>query len=88
MGKHGHGRYGMDMVDGEMSHSFSRNLPMNRNGSGTGWLPDASPMYGYMFHAKKWMYMLHGNLYSCDITNRILPPRVPGAVKNLMRPTG
>jgi hypothetical protein len=46
-----------------MSHAFSSNLPMNRNGSGTAWLPDASPMYGYMFHSKKWMYMLHGNLF-------------------------
>lgn len=46
-----------------MSHAFSINLPMNRNGSGTGWLPDASPMYGYMFHKSKWMYMLHGNLF-------------------------
>jgi hypothetical protein len=46
-----------------MSHAFSLNLPMNRNGSGTGWLPDASPMYGYMLHSKKWMYMLHGNVF-------------------------
>lgn len=46
-----------------MSHAFSRNLPMNRNGSGTGWLPDASPMFGYMFHPGKWMYMLHGNIF-------------------------
>jgi hypothetical protein len=46
-----------------MSHAFSLNLPMNRNGSGTGWLPDASPMNGKMYHSKKWMYMLHGNLF-------------------------
>lgn len=46
-----------------MSHAFSLHLPMNRNGSGTGWLPDASPMYGYMLHSKKWMYMVHGNLF-------------------------
>lgn len=46
-----------------MSHAYSLHLPMNRNGSGTGWLPDGSPMYGTMFHAKKWMYMLHGNLF-------------------------
>ena len=46
-----------------MSHAFSLNLPMNRNGSGSGWLPDASPMYGYMFHKRKWMFMLHGNLF-------------------------
>src|SRR4028118_2410702 len=46
-----------------MSHGFSKNLPMNRNGSGTGWLPDAAPMYGYMYHSKKWMYMFHGNIF-------------------------
>lgn len=46
-----------------MSHAFSRNLPMTRNGSGTAWLPDNSPMYGYMFHTPKWMYMLHGDVY-------------------------
>ena len=46
-----------------MNHAFSRNLPMTRNGSGTSWLPDNSPMYGYMFHSKKWMYMLHGDVY-------------------------
>jgi hypothetical protein len=50
-------------MDVPMSHAFSLNLPMNRNGSGTGWLPDASPMYGYMMHSKKWMYMVHGNLF-------------------------
>ncbi|MFT3932756.1 MAG: hypothetical protein QM726_03995 [Chitinophagaceae bacterium] len=54
---------GMDMSNNAMGHAFSLNLPMSRNGSGTGWLPDASPMYGSMFHAKKWMYMLHGNLF-------------------------
>lgn len=48
---------------GNMSHAFSRNLPMNRNGSGTGWLPDAAPMYGLMFHQPKWMFMLHGNVF-------------------------
>jgi hypothetical protein len=46
-----------------MSHAYSLNLPMNRNGSGTGWLPDSAPMYGYMLHSKKWMYMIHGNFF-------------------------
>lgn len=46
-----------------MSHAFSRNLPMSRNGSGTGWLPDSTPVYAYMIHGKKWMYMLHGNVF-------------------------
>jgi hypothetical protein len=45
-----------------MSHSFSRNLPMSRNGSGTSWLPDAAPMYGIMKHTERWMYMFHGNV--------------------------
>jgi hypothetical protein len=59
---------------GNMSHAFSLNLPMTRNGSGTGWLPDAVPMYGKMYHTKNWMYMLHGNLFlrynNQDFTNK------------------
>lgn len=50
-------------MNSNMSHAYSRNLPMTRNGSGTSWLPDNSPMYAYMFHANKWMYMVHGNVY-------------------------
>ena len=46
-----------------MSSAYSLNLPMERNGSGTAWLPDASPMYGYMAHAGKWMLMFHGNQF-------------------------
>ncbi|MGN6195157.1 MAG: hypothetical protein ACTHOB_09470 [Ginsengibacter sp.] len=53
----------MNMDEISMNHAFSLNLPMSRNGSGTGWLPDASPMYGVMYHFKNWMYMLHGNLF-------------------------
>lgn len=56
-----------DMMDmGSMSmmnYPFSLNLPMQRHGSGTAWLPDASPTFGYMFPAQKWSYMLHGNLF-------------------------
>jgi hypothetical protein len=46
-----------------MTHSLSLSLPMTRNGSGTGWQPDATPMYAYMKHANKWNYMLHGSIY-------------------------
>lgn len=57
-----------------MTHAFSLSLPMSRNGSGTGWLPDASPMYGYMLHSEKWMYMFHGNIVgrytNQDISNK------------------
>lgn len=59
-----HHEHNMQLMQMEppMSHAYSLNLPMQRNGSGTSWLPDASPMYGLMFHSKKWMYMLHGNV--------------------------
>jgi hypothetical protein len=46
-----------------MSHAFSLHLPMTRNGSGTAWLPDSTPMFGYMMHTAKWMFMFHGNLF-------------------------
>lgn len=63
-----------DSVLPNMSHSFSLNAPMNRNGSGTSWLPDASAMYGYGMQTKKWMYMFNGNLFfrynNQDITNK------------------
>lgn len=63
-----HGNHDMHIMDMQvpvkhMPHSFSLNLPMTRNGSGTSWLPDNSPMYAYMFHSKKWMYMLHGDVF-------------------------
>src|SRR5690349_10085671 len=45
------------------SHSYSRNLPMNRNGSGTSWLPDASPMYMIMKAGNKTDWMFHGNIF-------------------------
>lgn len=44
------------------THAYSRNLPMNRNGSGTGWVPDASPMYMYMRGNNKSNWMFHGNV--------------------------
>jgi len=47
----------------DMSNAYSRNLPMGRDGSGTAWLPDESPMTARMFHTRNWMYMLHYNLF-------------------------
>jgi hypothetical protein len=58
-----HHKHDMMMPMGNMSHSFSLNLAMSRNGSGTGWSPDAAPMYGQMYHSQNWMYMLHYNLF-------------------------
>lgn len=56
---------GMDMeqMSMSMSHSFSRNLPISRDGSGTSWMPDESPMYMYMIMKDKSMFMVHGNFF-------------------------
>ena len=48
----------------EMYSAYSLNLPMNRNGSGTSWQPDESPMYMYMVHAKAWNIMVHGAMFT------------------------
>ncbi|MDO7847780.1 hypothetical protein Q5H92_15550 [Hymenobacter sp. M29] len=66
-----HNMGGMDMAHdssmmhmGGMSHALSRNLPMNRNGSGTSWHPDATPMYMWMQHKGPWMLMYHAGAYA------------------------
>lgn len=41
-----------------MRNSFSKNLPMTRQGSGTSWHPDSSPMYMQMHQSKGWDVML------------------------------
>lgn len=57
-----------------MTHAYSRNLPMSRNGSGTSWSPDESPMLMYMAQAGKTSFMFHGNIFARynaqDITNK------------------
>ncbi|MBS1532240.1 MAG: hypothetical protein JSU01_18200, partial [Bacteroidetes bacterium] len=57
-----------------MNSQYSLGLPMNRDGSGTSWVPDQTPMYGYMFHGKKWMTMIHGSFFirytDQDVFNR------------------
>ena len=46
-----------------MNSQYSLDLPMNRDGSGTSWVPDETPMYGYMFHHNGWMTMIHGDIF-------------------------
>ena len=55
--------HSMHMTHTMPTHAYSRNLPMNRNGSGTGWNPDASPMYMWMKSTKKTDWMFHGSLF-------------------------
>jgi hypothetical protein len=47
-----------------MTSQFSLDLPMNRDGSGTSWVPDETPMYMYMVHGKRWMHMVHGSFFA------------------------
>ncbi|MGY4537422.1 hypothetical protein ACVW0P_001841 [Mucilaginibacter sp. UYNi724] len=47
-----------------MTSQFSLDLPMNRDASGTSWVPDETPMYMYMIHGKKWMQMIHGSFFA------------------------
>jgi hypothetical protein len=62
MSHHHHGGHEMHM---EMSMHSSIDLaePMSREGSGTSWLPDSSPMYGRMFMFDDNMLMLHGAIF-------------------------
>jgi len=54
-----------DMSHMQMSMQSSVNIadPMSREGSGTSWLPDSSPMYGKMFLFDNDMLMLHGAIF-------------------------
>jgi hypothetical protein len=46
-----------------MQSSIDLAEPMSREGSGTSWLPDSSPMYGRMFMFGDDMLMLHGAIF-------------------------
>src|SRR5207237_6868922 len=58
--QHQHGDHEM-----HLSRHSSINVvdPMNRESSGTGWIPDSSPMYGRMFMFGDDMLMLHGEIF-------------------------
>jgi heavy metal-binding protein len=55
---HGSGAAGM-----EMHSTIDLADPMSREGSGTSWIPDSSPMYGRMFMFGESMLMLHGAIF-------------------------
>jgi hypothetical protein len=57
-GEHGHEKMQM-----EMHSTIDLADPMSREGSGTSWLPDSSPMYGKMFMFGQDMLMLHGAVF-------------------------
>ncbi len=51
----------------QMSMQSSINVadPMNRESSGTAWVPDSTPMYGHMIMLGDDMLMLHGGIFPC-----------------------
>jgi len=58
------GMPGMDHSGHATRSMINIGEPMGREGSGTSWLPDSSPMYGYMKMFKDGgMLMLHGNMF-------------------------
>ncbi len=62
----GEATFAEEMHDHNAMHnnsSFSLNSPMQRDGSGTGWLPDSSPMYMYMWQKDSWGFMAHGSAF-------------------------
>src|SRR5438128_5103224 len=60
---HHHMEEGHAMHEMKMQSSVNLADPMSREGSGTSWLPDSSPMYGRMFMLENDMLMLHGAIF-------------------------
>ena len=61
MPEHHHGAHAEHEM--EMHSSINVVDPMSREGSGTSWIPDSSPMYGRMFMFGDDMLMLHGAIF-------------------------
>ncbi|MGE5212345.1 MAG: heavy metal-binding domain-containing protein [Nitrospirota bacterium] len=65
--EHGSGATGEHDHEHEMRMEMHSTIdladPMSREGSGTSWLPDSSPMYGRMFMFGENMLMLHGAIF-------------------------
>jgi hypothetical protein len=47
----------------EMESALFLGQPMQRDGSGTSWLPDSVSMHGLHLKSKLWDFMLHGNIF-------------------------
>ena len=59
----GHEPHAMSHTQMSMQSSVGIADPMSREGSGTSWLPDSTPMYGKMFMFGDDMLMLHGTIF-------------------------
>ena len=62
-----HPSHGSDSTPEHMAMSMQSSInvadPMNREGSGTSWIPDSSPMYAYMRMFGNDTLMLHGAIF-------------------------
>src|SRR5204863_2318175 len=52
-----------DMQHMPMGNDHDMVMPSSREGSGTSWLPDETPMYAIHAQARGWMLMAHGNAF-------------------------
>ena len=62
-GEHEHDYEHEQQTHMEMHSTIDLADPMSREGSGTSWIPDSSPMYGRMFMFDDNMLMLHGAIF-------------------------
>jgi len=52
-----------DMQHMDMADDQDMAMPSSREGSGTSWLPDETPMYAIHAQVRGWMLMAHGNAF-------------------------
>ena len=52
-----------DMQHMHMGEDEDMTMPSSREGSGTSWLPDETPMYAIHGQVGGWMLMAHGNAF-------------------------
>ena len=62
----------------DLRNSFSKNLPMTRQGSGTSWHPDSSPMYMQMSQSKGWDLMLMYSVFLRYTSQNFTPRALRG----------
>ncbi len=53
----------MEMAPMTMSSALFPGLPMSREGSGTSWQPDSSPLFAWHMPAGSWTLMIHGGAF-------------------------
>src|SRR5262245_58444832 len=61
-GQHQH-HAGQHQHEGHAAPQGDQQIPMTRDGSGTSWLPDETPMYAVHSIAHGWTLMGHGNAF-------------------------